>query len=198
MSDHHRPVQAPPPSPPPLLWTARRTTGTVLTDPPEDDTATPPSLERKASVAGNILLVHDDHQKNQSSYLLQRKIKQSANGGSVRVGFVLQPTESGVWELKEDADSGHEMVAVKIRPKSDEDSHNNELSALQWITANDPEGKGHLLGPTTIASDGSQIYIITPYQKDGTLFDYCDQKGKLSESEARYFFCQMLEVSPWR
>ena len=206
MSDAHRPVQAPPPFPPPILLTARRTTGNVLTAPAssETDASAPPNLERKASVAGNILLVHDsnDPKAKQHAYLLQRKIKDSLHG-TVRVGFVLRhPTESeaGIWELVDSASSKHEMVAVKIRPKSkveqadsDHDPR-NELSALQWITANDPEGKGRLLGPTVLAEDETNLYAIMPYQKEGSLFDYCDTKGKLSEPEARFFFRQMIEV----
>jgi hypothetical protein len=214
MSYSHRPVQAPPPFPPPILLTARRTMGTVNTEVQAVNSATPPPLlERKSSLAGNILLIQDNHgsKAKTSAYLLQRKIKDSIHGGSVRVGFVLRDpsrSETGVWELEPSgsSDEPHQMVAVKIDDKTklsrgqEENSPQtqdpmNELSVLQWITANDPDGKGHLLAPTILAEDSLHIYTITPYQNEGTLFDYCDTVGKLSESEVRFFFRQILEVS---
>jgi serine/threonine protein kinase len=185
--------------------------GTVNTE-VQDSATVPPLLERESSLAGNILLVEENHgsKAKTSAYLLQRKIKDSIHGGSVRVGFVLRDpsrSETGVWELEPggSSDEPHQMVAVKIDDKfklsrgQEENSPQtqdpmNELSVLQWITANDPDGKGHLLGPTILAEDSLHIYTITPYQNEGTLFDYCDTVGKLSESEVRFFFRQILEV----
>ena len=204
MSDKHRPVQAPPPFPPPVLLSARRLMGEVLTSAVENDGVTQaPSLVRKSSLAGNILLVQDDQnpKAEKKTFMLQRKLKASTHG-SVRLGFVLRDpskSESGVWELVPKSNDGgdgdlFEMVAVKIEPKNSTENPLVDLSALQWIAANDPEGKGHLLGPAIIAADDAHYYTITPFQNGGSLLDYCAEVGQLPENEARFIFRQMLKV----
>jgi len=177
------------------------------------------TLERRASVAGNVLLV-DAEDGKRKAYLLQRKIK-SKVFGTVRVGYLLKDPagkedEGGMWEVAESATGAypHEMVAVFIEEKSrvlgDEMERpggaasaaantsrdpKTELSAMQMVAAHDPEGTGHVMGTSLVAADQLYVYIITPYHKEGTLNEYrIAAGGTLSEDDARFFFRQILKV----
>lgn len=270
------PAMAPPPFPEPQICPARRVPGAVLSPPPSIEAldeseegasaATPTTtLERRASVAGNILLIEDPEdnsnfggsgtskrKRSRKAYLLQRKIKNKVFG-TVRVGYLLMdsPGDDGVGLCdggKDDVDGStgtddsamwevapsttgiypHEMVAVSVEEKSEVLSsegegglttlrrqHSNtvqdpktELSALQIVASNDPEGSGHVIGTSIVAADQRYVYTITPYHKEGSLHEYCCSfsssaaaeasagKGtQLAEGDARYFFRQILKVS---
>jgi hypothetical protein len=89
----------------------------------------------------------------------------------------------------------HEMVDIKLSGRNDDSSTEDvELSALHWITANDKDAKGGLLGPAILAADALHTYIITPHHNQGSLLDYCAESGRLREAEARFIFRQMLQV----
>ena len=218
-------AKSPPPFPAPKLLSARRVMGTVLTTGSANvpSSAQAPNLERTPSLAGNILLVEEGEEQGGTRtrpFLLHRKIKTSLHG-YVRLGFVLQETESeNVWQLvpnhqdlptssglvasgkgveaaQEQGEDSFQMVAIKIELKSParEESLMAELAALQWIATNNPCKVGGLFVPTVLAKDeADNVYTITSYQKEGSLFDYCAKAGTLSESEAKTFFGQMLEV----
>jgi hypothetical protein len=162
----------------------------------------------------HILVV--DHEEGKKAYLLQRKVGTTAHG-SIRVGYVLKDpkaTDEGVWELAEpssdnsNGDHQHEMVSVIIEEKSkvlpdnmcSPDGNTSidyaaELSALQLVAAQDPEGVGHVLGTANIACDQQYVYAITDYHREGSLFEYCAEVGSLGEPEARFLFRQILRVS---
>jgi hypothetical protein len=214
------PAQAPPPFDPPVLLTAKRVTGTVGNSSTpavlESSTSLSTFDGENTLVAQNHILVVE-HEEEKKAYLLQRKVGTTAHG-SIRVGYVLKdPKEAdeGVWELVEPASEyskgdhhQHEMVSVIMEEKSkvlsdDRGSHGNtsidpaaELSALQLVATHDPEGVGHVLGTTNIACDEQYVYaIIADYHRDGSLFEYCAEVGRLGEPEARFFFRQILKVS---
>jgi serine/threonine protein kinase len=88
------------------------------------------------------------------------------------------------------------MVSVKVFSLQEEsiEETTNEVAALQWITSSGKESH-HLQRPVLIGKDATHIYIISPYHKEESLFDYCGRVGRLSESEARFFFRQILQVS---
>ncbi|GAX22076.1 hypothetical protein FisN_6Hh324 [Fistulifera solaris] len=196
---------APPPFPTPVFLSARRITGHVLTEIPHDEQAmTPPTLERRASVAGNILLLED--QGVTRAYSLQRKIKDSMHS-SVRVGFelnLLPEVGPAMYEFVPDKPSDkpendnnetqYKMVTVKVFSLHEEsiEETTNEVAALQWVTSSGKESH-HLQGPVLVGKDATHIYMITPYHKEESLFDYCGRVGRLSESKARCFFRQTLQ-----
>jgi hypothetical protein len=211
------PAQAPPPFDPPVLLTAKRVTGTV------GNSGMPPAMESSTSLSGgektslvaqnHILVV--EHEEGKKAYLLQRKVGATAHG-SIRVGYILKDPKApdeGVWELAEPpseyskGDHQHEMVSVIMEEKSkvltdDISSHGNssidpaaELSALQLVAKHDPGGVGHVLGTTNIACDQEYVYAIFDYHREGSLFEYCAEVGRLGEPEARFFFRQILRVS---
>jgi hypothetical protein len=180
------------------------------------------SGEEKTLAAHNHILVVEHEDGNKKAYLLQRKVGTTAHG-SIRVGYVLKDskdTEEGVWELAEPSleyskgDQQHEMVSVIMEEKSkvlpdDIGSQGNssidpaaEISALQLVAKYDPEGVGHVLGTMDIACDEQYVYAITDYHREGSLFEYCAEVGRLDEPEARFFFRQILMVRnmshiPW-
>lgn len=201
---------SPPPFPDPIFQSARRITGHVLTEIPQAEQ--PPTLERKTSVAGNILVIEDDSNSSKvvtkRAYSLQRKIKDSLHG-SVRVGFELKQLPDigpAMYELvpdlqnenggNDDDEKRFKMVTIKISSAQGDtvgDTINNEVAALQWISNN--AQSAHLLGPVVIGKDAAHIYTVSPYHKEGSLFDYCGRVGRLIESEARFLFRQILQVS---
>lgn len=195
---------APPPFPTPIFQAARRTTGHVLTEIPRDEQ--PPTLERKTSVAGNILLLEDHSNGSKEviikAYSLHRKIKDSLHG-SVRVGFELKQLLDigpGMYELVPDlhndknGEKRYKMVTIKISSLQDdsETTNHNEVAALQWITNAESD---HLLGPVVMGKDATHIYTVSPYHKEESLFDYCGRVGRLKECAARFLFRQILQVS---
>jgi hypothetical protein len=206
------PAQAPTPFDSPVLLTAKRVTGTV------GNSCAPPAMESSTSLSGgedtlaaqNHILVVEHDEEGKKAYLLQRKVGTTAHG-SIRLGYVLKDskeTDEGVWELAESSleDHQHEIVSVIMEEKSkvlsdDIGSHGNssidpaaELSALQLVAKHDPEGVGHVLGTTNIACDEQYVYAITDYHREGSLFEYCAEVGRLGEPEARFFFRQILMV----
>ncbi|GAX14545.1 hypothetical protein FisN_6Lh324 [Fistulifera solaris] len=198
---------APPPFPTPVYLSARRITGYVLTEIPRDEQAmAPPTLERRTSVAGNILLLEDQGETTRA-YSLQRKIKDSSMHSSVRVGFelnLLPEVGPAMYELvpdgqcdrleNDDNERKYKMVSVKVFSLQEESNEEttNEVAALQWITSSGKESH-HLQGPVVVGKDATHIYMITPYHKEESLFDYCGRMGRLREDQARCFFRHILQ-----
>jgi serine/threonine protein kinase len=101
------------------------------------------------------------------------------------------------------------LVAVSIRERAKvlpEPRHANtgasqdprgELSALQMVAEASARRGGedlHVVGTRLVAADAAHVYTVTPFCKDGSLFDYCMRRGTLREDEARFFFRQILKV----
>ena len=170
----------------------------------------PTTLERRASVAGNILLVHVGKQCTKA-FMLQRKI-QTTVFGSVRVGYVLKDPPSGevlpgaCWEVaerdgggddnddseeEEDDDESHaNLVAVTIEDKTQvlrapprrptAQDPQTELSALQWVAAS--TAPDHVVG-----NDHHVVgihYIAADESHVYTIAPY-HQKGSLFEHCAK-------------
>lgn len=166
-----------------------------------------PALKSRFSQPGNILLV--DHPDGPKSYFLQRKIAKTTFG-CIRVGFLCErrkecDNDTGMeWEvIKSGGIYPFEMVAVKIEPrekalKTDESTDENnptvELSALQMVTAIDPNEESCVVGSSCICTDHLNVFVIFPFHGEGTLFQYVVESGRLEESVARHFFQQILKV----
>jgi len=201
------PAQTPPPFSTQCLLKAKRVFGFV--QPPIDNVKTdaestakedgqlvapPPSQRTSSTRDGNILVI--DHPNGSKAYLLQRKIGSSLHG-SVRIGFALKypKEEEDPWEI---AKGDNLLVTIKVENKSQEDNVQDpmaEISALQLIAAYDPEMKGHVMGTSMVGADYKNIYVVTPFHYEGSLFDYCSEAGRLCENDARFFFLQILQVS---
>jgi hypothetical protein len=170
--------------------------------------------EKAFDAESHILVV--EHGTQKKAFLLQRKVGTLVHG-SIRVGHVLKTpdaTDEGLWELAQSSSPGNsssnadqrEIVAVIVEEKSkilpdDSSGHGNtsidpaaELSALQLVATHDPEGVGHVMGTMLIATDQRYVYAITDYHREGSLFEYCAEVGRLGEREARFFFRQILKV----
>lgn len=204
------PASSPPPFPDPVFRKARRCGGLVATPSFLDANSTmAPNLERQASVSGDILVIQDDQALSSGServYLIQRKLRDTPFG-SVRVGFVVdKDLDSGMYHVKPSAEvEGQcEMVEITMESKANIASeptadyhHKAALSALQMIAALEKGSPtGHVQRIELVAADESFVYTISPYHKDGSLYDYCTALGRLSENSARYFFRQILLVRP--
>jgi serine/threonine protein kinase len=210
------PALAPPPFQEPKFLSARRIAGAVSV--PQSHAQQPPSLERCASVSGNILLIREDNNNindQQHAYLLQRKIGNSARG-SVRVGYVVtrnsgdsnDGNSNTLWDVEVEPHTGqYKMVTITIFAASyvfnSKNTNNNadpitELSALQMIAtaATNTTTENHVEGTLLIATDDVHVYSITPYYKEGSLYDYCVElkRDTLNENDARFFFRQICKV----
>lgn len=80
----------------------------------------------------------------------------------------------------------------------DTDTLKTELAALQWI-ANQSKtlDLNHLWGCTYMGNESGQIFaILSPFNRDGTLLDYCASypNGTPPIEEAKFFFNQVLQV----
>lgn len=218
------PALAPPPFDYPMLSEARRVTGFIVDDEnPEEDVDSSkdsekvsftdvgtslseygntsivldaPELKRSQTLSGNLLAIGG------TKYLIQRKIRNTAHG-SARIGYILQPTENDSeksYKLKrletDDATSQYEMLTIQIQEKATYESGQfSEQAALQMIASNNQLRR--LQGASVIAACTNQVYALTPFYKDGSLFDHCAQNpgSRLSETDARSVFKQLLEVS---
>jgi len=228
-----RPALPSPPFPTPILLDARRITGTVFTAHNDaavstsqqqvDQQPSPPDLERRSSVAGNILIVQDNADKKKdkpSAYLMQRTTKNTYQG-SIRVGFALrhpEKNETGVWELEpkiptDDNNESYHMVAIKIvqKPQGNKGKIMNELSALQWITANYSDTKGDLkklelchrnismdhvlLGPTCTMAHMSNALRIPTAADSGV--EYLIESQVPCGSDPQYVAPELLKPEPF-
>ena len=164
-------------------------------------------------MAGNIVIFEEEG-KPPHAFWLQRKVAKTLHG-CVRVGFLLRPNSSpdfkGVleaWELAPDDAGRHQIVAMKMMDTSilnmNQDSestkcvlHNplNEISALQMIANFGTDEELNVIGSKLIATSSQHVYVILPYHRDGTLFQFCLSQGTLKEAAARFFFRRILKVS---
>jgi hypothetical protein len=123
------------------------------------------------------------------------------------------------WEMDANEDGSPKMVAVKVLDSrilqeknapatSEEDSSSvmpihesnplHELKAYEMIAkySEEHDGEPHVIGTNLIGSYSSQdIYAVLPFHRDGTLLQYCQEYGTLSEPVARFFFRRILKVS---
>lgn len=79
------------------------------------------------------------------------------------------------------------------------DTLKTEMAALQWIAQQSKTlHLDHLWGSTYMGNDSGWICaILSPWNSDGTLLDYCASHpdGALPLVEAKFFFKQILQVS---
>ncbi len=183
----------------------------------------PAAFQRRNSTSGNILIIeHPGSEIPTKAYLMQRKINKTSFG-SVRVGFELRfrPEEERVgddieqWELIPSIGDVYpfKMVAIKIQDRSkvliDQDGKGDavmsgkeplaEVCSLQMIAAyyesNQDKGLKYVLGTHEIAVDNNFLYSVMPYHREGPLFQYCAEQGRVREVEARHLFSQIIMVS---
>lgn len=55
--------------------------------------------------------------------------------------------------------------------------------------------EAHVMITLDSLTDGRNLYCVMPYCSGGELFDVLEKRNKFPESEARYWFHQILEVS---
>lgn len=55
----------------------------------------------------------------------------------------------------------------------------------------------HVMTSLEALSDGKNIYSVMPYFSGGELYQVLQRRTKFSECEARFWFHQLLEVSPF-
>lgn len=171
--------------------------------------AGPTHLRRTSTMNGNIVIVEEDGRPPRA-FWLQRKVNEVAHG-TVRLGFTLRPNTSpegsgGAWELTPpETDGHHKMVQIEILDTTILDmnlsvdaspvrSPLHEICALQMIAEHNDTREAHVVGTKLVATSPQNIFVVMPYHRDGTLFQYCLAKGSLEESVARFFFRQILKV----
>jgi serine/threonine protein kinase len=210
----------PPPSFPPVsVLPAHRLTGATLVLPDTEistsDGEHASVLERRSSVAGNVLCVD-----NKQYFWLQRKIRATSTQGSLRVGFCLKdpgeqkkrslpestfevlvaPKDGAVSNVDKTNEQRVQMVAIRVEDLSDF-LDSLELAVLQYISSFLCECTTrveHIPSSVILAVDSSHVYIVMPYDEvvSLSLFDYClaHPGAIVSETEAREIFRQILQV----
>lgn len=172
----------------------------------------PTCLKRTPTMAGNIVII-EDSEKSPHAFWLQRKIGKISNG-VIRLAYKLRPNSkpefkdsTEAWELAVDESGEAPLVKVTMihssvlemkRDDNEVDVHNplDEMSALQMVAEHCPGDACHVVGTKLVATCSSFVYSILPYHPDGTLLQYCLEQGNLDEDMARFFFQQIIKVSP--
>lgn len=201
------PACSPPPFLEPVFLRARLSQGMVRST-PSDTPETNRNNPSGGCVMGDLLKIqnegeHDIDEVHSKTFLIQRKLRDTPFG-SIRVCFAVKEVDGSyrVIDAENEKDDEHGVLAVSVasiaRIKSDprhSQSFYTELSALQLVESLRKEQFPlHVQGTRIIATDDLFIYTVVPNHTEGTLFDYCNARGVLSENEARYFFLQILAV----
>ncbi|GKY93087.1 hypothetical protein MPSEU_000277000 [Mayamaea pseudoterrestris] len=191
--------------PEPVILKARRCPGIVASHPVALTSGDAPSLERQPSVSADILIIENGSESSDDtlSYLIHRKLRDTPFG-SLRIGYVLEKDESGMYHVKgaSNGDDEFEMFTIAVEDKakslcdlsSTRGNQRAELAALQMIgnLSSQEQMPHYMQGANAIAADDSSIYTIMSFLKDGSLYDYCTRVGRLSENDGRFFFRQLL------
>jgi hypothetical protein len=171
--------------------------------------AGPTHLRRTNTMNGNIVIVEEDGMPPRA-FWLQRKLKELTHG-SVRLGFTLRPNTSpegsgGIWELTApETDGHHKMVQIEILDTVILDmklsaeaypvrSPLHEICALQMVAEHNDTRDAHVAHTKLVATSPQNVFVVMPYHRDGTLFQYCVAKGSLEEPVARFFLRRILKV----
>jgi hypothetical protein len=173
--------------------------------------AGPTHLGRTSTMHGDIVIVEEDG-KPPRAFWLQRKMNRLTHG-TVLLGFTLRPNTSsefagsgGAWELTPpETGSHHKMVQIEMldimildmklsAEASPVRSPLHEICALQMVAEHNDTRDAHVVGTKLVATSPQNVFVVMPYHRDGTLFQYCLAKGSLEEPVARFFFRQILKV----
>jgi len=164
--------QPPPPFPSPQFVEAKRSVGAILDDSNAYDPSQP--LKRQQSLAGNVLVLPD------AAYMLQRKIVNNPDGSSIRIALPMDQ-HFGLWKVRPDSPKWTVQIQ-KVEKAS------SELAVMQFLSES-----SRTKNPIVLAKDAVFAYALRLYH-DGTLHDYRYRLDKQSESQARFFFRQLLQV----
>jgi serine/threonine protein kinase len=165
-----------------------------------------PDVDEEIVVPNVIYEVRRDGQPPKRAYWIGRKLKNAIYGCvcscsvlKVREGGWAGPDGNSIWEITP------EFAAVKIldldvirkrqeqKDKISEDPI-KEVAAMQYSSS---EGsKPHVLPCWDVFLDEQYIYMVMPLCSKGELFEYVKWNGRFDESVARYWFKQLLSVSP--
>lgn len=156
------------------------------------------------------------------AYWMQRTVREAIYG-RVCFAIVLRrrprvlggdPSQQAEWEVTEEHCAIKEMSWQHIRKERDRLAEDpiKEVSAMQFLKkwheqrAVDPtRGTTHsssfqaimetnIMMPLDLLSDDRHLYSIMPFCNGGELFDRLDLNERFSESEARYWMHQVLNV----
>jgi hypothetical protein len=174
--------------------------------------AGPTHLRRTNTMHGNVVIIEEDG-KPPRAFWLQRKMSQLTHK-TVRLGFTVQPNTNpefagseGSWELTppETTDGHHKLVQIEMLDTRILDMNSSaeaspvhsplhEICALQLVAEHNDNRDAHVVGTKLVATSTQNVFVVMPYHRDGTLFQYCLAKGSLEEPVAKFFFRQILKV----
>ena len=145
------------------------------------------------------------------AYWMQRTIR-DAIYGRVLYGVVLtkRRMREAEWVVTEEQCAIKEMSWQHIRKERDRLAEDpiKEVGAMQFLMRWHESANGNSAGdsfsamsatnimmPMDLLSDDRHLYSVMPFCDGGELFERLDVEEKFSEEEARYWMCQLLNVS---
>ncbi|XP_071705745.1 SNF1-related protein kinase catalytic subunit alpha KIN10-like [Rutidosis leptorrhynchoides] len=108
-----------------------------------------------------------------------------------KLGKTLGIGASGKVKIAEHTLTGHK-VAIKILNRSKIKNMESEEKVVREIKILKLLMHPHIIRLYEVIETPSDIYVVTEYVKNGELFDYIVEKGRLHEDEARSIFQQII------
>ncbi|KAG2392973.1 hypothetical protein C9374_009550 [Naegleria lovaniensis] len=111
--------------------------------------------------------------------------------GNYRLGKTLGEGSFGKVKLAEHESTGHK-VAVKILNRQKIQNSKMDKKIRREIKILKLFRHPHIIRLYEVIETSTEIFLVTEYIGGGELFDYIVKRGRLSESEARKFFQQII------
>lgn len=152
-----------------------------------------------------ILSFVDD---NGTRVWLNRKVRSTSSEGTIRLGYLLQPSEENgkgddkddvTWKVATEEDTV-QMVEVRIEEKTMK-GVKEEFAALQWITQHSSSLAGLHVKQVLLGADAKHLYCLQPHEPSCmSLAAYLsctgrkEQRELTPEQEAKRYFRNIVRV----
>jgi Protein kinase domain len=138
---------------------------------------------------------HADGRPPDRAYWVGRKLKKCIFG-VVKECTILRFRNdmNAPWEVTAQKAAVKIMSWQKIRDLRHIEDPQKEVAAMQYISR--AGGHPHVMGVLDVLQDDEYLLLFMPFCSSGDLFGFVQQAGRFPEPMARYWFKQILEVSP--
>jgi len=127
------------------------------------------------------------------AYWVGRTLRQCIYGMVKHCTIVHFQPETGVWEVTPEEAAVKIMSWQRIRDLKHVEDPQKEVAALQYISRRGQHS--HVMGALDVLEDDEYLLLFMRLCSSGDLYSLLEQAGNFSESMARYWFRQILEVS---
>ena len=129
------------------------------------------------------------------AYWVGRTLRHCIYGMVKHCTIVRYQPETDVWEVTPEEAAVKIMSWQRIRDLSHVEDPQKEVAALQYISRRGQHV--HVMGALDVLEDDEYLLLFMRLCSSGDLYSLLEQAGNFSESMARYWFRQILDVSEW-